>query len=186
VWLSSGASDESGTSRRHRHRSSRGLRGVYAPAVWGRWPPPLRRKFLGTMRLRATGRVLLRHLLSPRNESPRFESGRRLHIGTDKSPSISADSRAACPHQRNQANFRRVSHSPGGVSRSPRRRLVSLSSTGGDPSRGLSTRSAGSASELQAGREDAITVSTPCGRAKELMDVRASRGRHQGSGDGAA
>src|SRR5262249_52943375 len=47
---------------------ARGLRGVYVLVVRRPRPPPRRRRFLGTMRHRPTGRVLVRRLISSRNE----------------------------------------------------------------------------------------------------------------------
>ncbi len=54
--------------------------GVYASVIWGLRPPPPRRESLGAMRLPATGCVLGRQLISPRNDgvvasNPRLGSG---------------------------------------------------------------------------------------------------------------
>lgn len=62
-----------------------GLRGVYASVVWGLRPPSPRRESRGAMRLRATGRVLGRQLISPRNDDVRVRHRERL--GSNLRPS---------------------------------------------------------------------------------------------------
>jgi hypothetical protein len=86
--ISTPADGERGGERGLAERAgARGLRGVYVLAVCGLRPPSRACRFVPAMRLRATRRDSLRHLINARNEgvpgsspgvgSPRFCSGSR-------------------------------------------------------------------------------------------------------------